>query len=63
MSISGRQLALASEASSVKTPYFILGAVLVLIAIIFAFTKLPKFKVMKAKHQVKVSFMPLGTST
>src|SRR5665647_782228 len=36
-----RKLALASEASSVKMPYFILGAALVLIAFIFAFTKLP----------------------
>jgi FHS family L-fucose permease-like MFS transporter len=44
MSASGRQLALAAEASSVKTPYFILGAVLVLIAIIFAFTRLPKIQ-------------------
>lgn len=41
MTDSARKIALASEASSVKTPYFILGAVLVLIAIIFAFSKLP----------------------
>ena len=44
MSSAARQAALASEASSVKTPYFILGAVLVLIALIFAFTKLPKIQ-------------------
>ncbi|MBC7510317.1 MAG: L-fucose:H+ symporter permease [Ferruginibacter sp.] len=41
MSETARKLALASEASSVKMPYFILGTVLVLIAVIFAFTKLP----------------------
>jgi FHS family L-fucose permease-like MFS transporter len=41
MTESARKIALASEASSVKTPYLILGLVLVLIAVIFAFTKLP----------------------
>src|SRR5665647_558922 len=41
MTETARKVALASEASSVKTPYFILGTVLVLIAVIFAFTKLP----------------------
>jgi FHS family L-fucose permease-like MFS transporter len=44
MTENARKIALASEASSVKTPYFILGAVLVLIAIIFALTKLPKIQ-------------------
>ncbi|HEX8462569.1 MAG TPA: L-fucose:H+ symporter permease [Segetibacter sp.] len=44
MTASARKLALASEASSVKTPYLILGAVLLVIAIIFAFTKLPKIQ-------------------
>ncbi|MDN5286362.1 MAG: fucP [Mucilaginibacter sp.] len=42
MTEEGRKLALAAEASSVKTPYFILGSVLVFIAILFAFTRLPK---------------------
>ncbi len=41
MTDAARKVALASEASSVKMPYFILGAVLLFIAIIFAFTKLP----------------------
>ena len=44
MSETGRKLALASEASSVKTPYFILGSALILIAILFAFTRLPKIQ-------------------
>ncbi|WP_262712289.1 L-fucose:H+ symporter permease [Mucilaginibacter ginsenosidivorans] len=41
MSSAARQVALASEASSVKTPYFILGTVLLVIAIAFTLTKLP----------------------
>lgn len=42
MTEEARKIALASEASSVKTPYFILGVVLFAIAMIFALTKLPK---------------------
>jgi FHS family L-fucose permease-like MFS transporter len=41
MTESARKIALASEASSVKLPYFILGSILVLVAVVFAFTKLP----------------------
>lgn len=41
MTEEGRKLALAAEAATVKMPYFILGSVLVLIAVIFAFTRLP----------------------
>jgi MFS transporter, FHS family, L-fucose permease len=41
MTEEARKLALAAEASSVKGPYLILGIVLILIAVIFAFTKLP----------------------
>ena len=44
MTSGAKRIALASEASSVKTPYFILGSVLLLIAIAFAFTKLPKIQ-------------------
>lgn len=44
MTESARKLALATEASSVKTPYFILGSVLVFIAILFAFTRLPRIQ-------------------
>ena len=44
MTESARKLALAAEASTVKTPYFVLGSILLLIAIIFAFTKLPKIQ-------------------
>ncbi len=41
MTESARKMALATEAYSVKTPYFVLGIILVLVAITFAFTKLP----------------------
>ncbi|MFA6083213.1 L-fucose:H+ symporter permease [Mucilaginibacter sp.] len=44
MTEEGRKLALAAEASSVKMPYFILGSVLVFIAILFAFTRLPRIQ-------------------
>lgn len=44
MTVAARKIALAAEASSVKTPYFILGTILVVIAIAFAFTKLPDIK-------------------
>ncbi|MBB6127155.1 L-fucose:H+ symporter permease [Mucilaginibacter lappiensis] len=44
MTEQGRKLALAAEASSVKMPYFILGSVLVIIAILFVFTSLPKIQ-------------------
>jgi FHS family L-fucose permease-like MFS transporter len=44
MTEAGRKLALAAEASSVKTPYFVLGAVLVVIALLFALTHLPKIQ-------------------
>jgi len=44
MTEQGRKLALAAEASSVKMPYFILGSILIIIAILFAFTHLPKIQ-------------------
>lgn len=44
MTDAARKVALASEASSVKLPYFILGAVLLLIAVVFVFTDLPKIQ-------------------
>lgn len=44
MTESARKIALAAEASTVKAPYFVLGCVLVTIALVFAFTKLPQFK-------------------
>lgn len=44
MTEGARKLALASEASTVKTPYFILGVVLLVIALTFLLTKLPKIQ-------------------
>ena len=49
MTEAARSAALASEASSVKIPYLILGSVLVLVAVIFAFLKLPKIN-QEASH-------------
>lgn len=44
MNATAKELALASEAASVKTPYFVLGCIIVIIALIFAFLKLPDIK-------------------
>jgi MFS transporter, FHS family, L-fucose permease len=44
MSENVRRAALAGEAASVKMPYLTLGLVLIVIAVIFAFTKLPSIK-------------------
>lgn len=44
MTDAARSAALASEASSVKMPYLVLGFVLVFVALIFAFLKLPKIQ-------------------
>jgi len=41
MNTTARQIALASEASSVKTPYFILGSIILVIAVLFVLIKLP----------------------
>ena len=41
MTDAARKIALASEASTVKLPYFILGCILLVVALFFAFTKLP----------------------
>lgn len=44
MTESARQLALASEASSVKGPYFVLGSIIVAIALVFYFIRLPEIE-------------------
>jgi len=44
MTAAAKQIALASEASSVKTPYFILGTIILVIAIFFALIKLPEIQ-------------------
>ena len=44
MEPSAKAIALATEASSVKLPYFILGSVILVVAVIFWFIKLPKIK-------------------
>ncbi len=44
MEPNARAIALATEASSVKLPYFILGTIILIVAIIFWFIKLPQIK-------------------
>lgn len=52
MSETARKVALASEAASVKTPYIILGSVLLVMALLFVFIKLPDIR-SKAPAQQK----------
>ncbi|MBC8986217.1 L-fucose:H+ symporter permease [Pedobacter sp. N36a] len=58
MTESARQIALASEASSVKMPYFILGSIILVIAIIFVFLKLPEIKETAQKEGEKTGIIP-----
>jgi MFS transporter, FHS family, L-fucose permease len=44
MTSEAKEITLAAEASLVKTPYFILGVVLLLIAVAFALIKLPRIE-------------------
>ncbi|WP_317131545.1 glucose/galactose MFS transporter [Pedobacter aquae] len=44
MTPQARELALAAEAATVKMPYFILGSVILVLAVIFFFMKLPEIK-------------------
>ncbi len=44
MTEAAKKIALASEASSVKMPYLILGCIILLVALFFYFTKLPEIK-------------------
>jgi len=42
MTESARQVALATEASSVKVPYLVLGSIILIVALIFYFIRLPE---------------------
>ncbi|RYE35613.1 MAG: MFS transporter, partial [Sphingobacteriales bacterium] len=53
MSTSAQQLTLAAEASSVKTPYLVLGSIILLITVIFVFLKLPEIKESEAAEGEK----------
>jgi FHS family L-fucose permease-like MFS transporter len=44
MTAAAKQVALASEASTVKMPYLVLGSIILVIAILFALVKLPDIK-------------------
>ncbi len=59
MTEAAKKIALASEASTVKMPYIILGSVLVFIAIVFALTKLPKIQAEEGQEASKSIFHAL----
>lgn len=44
MSQGAREIALASEASSVKAPYLVLGTIILVVAVIFYFIRLPEIE-------------------
>lgn len=56
MTETARLTYLAEEASSVKLPYLILGGVLLLIALIFVFVKLPEIKEEESGTVQKIGF-------
>ncbi len=59
MTDAARKIALASDASTVKTPYFILGCILLVVALFFVFTKLPEIKDKDEKSESKNVFHAL----
>ncbi len=62
MTDAAKQVALASEASTVKTPYLILGSLILVIAILFVFIKLPEIKEDADEGAVKNIFHTLKHS-
>lgn len=62
MDDNARRLALASEASSVKTPYLVLGCTIVLIALVFVLIKLPDHKEKAPGDRRRSVFYPLRYS-
>lgn len=59
MTESARQISLAAEASSVKTPYLILGTLILAIAIIFYFIRLPVIEQNEEESESKNVFHAL----
>jgi len=59
MTESARQLSLAAEASSVKTPYLILGSLILAIAIIFYIIRLPEIEQNEEEGESKNVFHAL----
>ena len=55
MTITAKKAALAAEAYSVKTPYTILGIILLIIAVLFYFIKLPDIR--EKDNQIKSSIL------
>ena len=59
MTNSARQVALASEASSVKGPYLVLGSLILIVALIFYFTRLPEIEESEEHTESKNPFHAL----
>ena len=59
MTQGAREIALASEASSVKGPYLILGSIILVVAFIFYFIRLPEIEESAEKTQSKNVFHAL----
>ncbi len=59
MTDSARQIALAAEASSVKGPYFVLGSIILLLALIFYFLRLPEIAQSEEQSESKHVFQAL----
>lgn len=59
MTDSARQIALAAEASSVKVPYFVLGSIILLLALIFYFLRLPEIAQSEEQSESKHVFQAL----
>lgn len=59
MTDAARQVALAAEAASVKTPYLILGTLILSVAVIFYFTRLPEIEESEDETESKNVFQAL----
>lgn len=59
MTEGARQVALASEASSVKVPYLVLGGIILLVAVMFYFTSLPEIEESGERTESKNAFQAL----
>ncbi|MGQ4828223.1 hypothetical protein, partial [Enterococcus faecalis] len=53
MTATAKKIALASEAATVKMPYTVLGILLLVVAVLFALTHLPKIQ--GGEHEVSSS--------
>ncbi len=55
MTEAARQAAMAADAATVKLPYFILGCIILLMALIFWFLKLPEIEDLKSANKLSLA--------